>query len=524
MHDGQSTNAAHKRIIPSLLRKGEHPADVLNFIIDETVSRLGVRLGWTREKEIVPARRRVLAGYNNVLLDKYTPDMGVPLWLPGEFHSRWVEILDAGGTPMFHFADKFCVKARQGSKPGRNRGQGPAEDTGAPSGHKEEGDPKGQSKKFVLHAFVPFDLSSLPQREWVYGRHYQRRTVSATVAPGGFGKTTLCMVEGVAMATARSLLGEQPAERLRVWYHNGEDSLEELNRRLGAICLHYDIPQEELRGWLFMTSGNEIPLRVANGYGELKIHTPLVQAIEEGVAHNKIDVAILDPLVTLHNVSEQDNNKMDTVVRIFAAIADAQNCAIELAHHTRKLLAGSTSDYVVDDMRGASAIKDAVRAARMLNQMAEKDAEAVGIPEHERGSYFRVDRVKGNNAPPSKAVWRHFVNVELPNGDDVGVVVPWDFPGQGVQTPEKDAADRKAEHVFLQLLDKFVARGTNVSASGGPNYAPAKFAEEQDAKKAGVSKAALKAAMSRLLDGGRVVSEPTGRGDRRSRRLVPQKR
>jgi hypothetical protein len=99
-------------------------------------------------------------------------------------------------------------------------------------------------------------------------------------------------------------------------------------------------------------------------------------------------------------------------VRIFAAIADAQNCAIELAHHTRKLLAGSTSDYVVDDMRGASAIKDAVRAARTLNQMAEKDAEAVGIPEHERSAYFRVDRVKGNNAPPSKAVWRHFVNVE----------------------------------------------------------------------------------------------------------------
>ena len=74
------------------------------------------------------------------------------------------------------------------------------------------------------------------------------------------------------MATARNLLGKQPAERLRVRYHNGEDSLEELNRRLGAICLHYKIPQEELSEWFFMTSGNEMPLRVANGYGELKIY------------------------------------------------------------------------------------------------------------------------------------------------------------------------------------------------------------------------------------------------------------
>ena len=39
------------------------------------------------------------------------------------------------------------------------------------------------------------------------------------------------------------------------------------------------------------------------------------------------------------------------------------------------------------------------------------------------------------------------------------------------------------------------------------NYAPAKFAEEQEAKTARVSKAALKAAMNRLLDAGRVRTE-----------------
>jgi hypothetical protein len=223
-----------------------------------------------------------------------------------------------------------------------------------------------QGGAFELRPFVPFDLASLPPRAWLYGRHYQRRTVSATVAPGGFGKTTLCMVEAVAMATARTLLGEQPTERLHVWYHNGEDNLEELQRRLGAICLHYHIPQQELAGWFFMTSGNEVPLRVAKGYGDLRVDNLLVRCVSEQIAKHEIDVAILDPLVTLHGVEERDNGKMDTVVRIFAAIADAQTCSIELAHHTRKQLAGSTADYGVDDMRGASSVKDAVRAARML--------------------------------------------------------------------------------------------------------------------------------------------------------------
>src|SRR5262245_34230284 len=76
-----------------------------------------------------------------------------------------------------------------------------------------------------------------------------------TVAPGGTGKSSLEMVEGVSMATGRNLLGEEPRERVRVWYHNGEDNMDELNRRLAAICQYYDIPLEELPGWFFMTSG-----------------------------------------------------------------------------------------------------------------------------------------------------------------------------------------------------------------------------------------------------------------------------
>jgi hypothetical protein len=113
-----------------------------------------------------------------------------------------------------------------------------------------------------------------------------------------------------------------------------------------------------------------------------------------------------------------------------------------------------------------------------------------------------------------------FISVELPNGDHVGVVATWNFPGQGEQTPEKAAAEHRAEQMFLRLLDKFTARCVNVSANSGPTYAPAKFAGEREAKNAKISKAMLKAAMNRLLDAGRIRSEPYGRSDRTSSRLV----
>jgi RecA-family ATPase len=338
------------------------------------------------------------------------------------------------------------------------------------------------------------------------------------VAPGGTGKSSLVMVESISMATGRELLGEKPPERLRTWYHNGEDNLEELNRRLAGICQHYDIPLEELEGWFFMTSGNEVPLRVAQSYTQLQVQTDhrLVKCIAEQIGDNRIDAANFDPLVTLHAVPENDPGKMDGVVRIFSKIADTQNCAIDLSHHTRKLAPGAgADDYGIDDMRGAGSVKDAMRAVRMLNFMSKQDAEGAGLLEIERTTYFRIDRAKANYSAPSKtAIWRKFVNVDLPNGDAVGVVIPWQFPGQdGTPSPEKLEAERKAEHVFLEILRRLTLAGRFVGERGNHN-APYIFAKEREARMAKVGKAALDAAMRRLFDKGKIRIEEYMKADR----------
>jgi hypothetical protein len=46
-------------------------------------------------------------------------------------------------------------------------------------------------------------------------------------------------------------------------------------------------------------------------------------------------------------------------------------------------------------------------------------------------------------------VWRRFVNVELPNSDEVGVVVAWEFPGQDSPSAEMAQAERAAEAMFM---------------------------------------------------------------------------
>ena len=320
------------------------------------------------------------------------------------------------------------------------------------------------------------------------------------------------------MATARNLLDEQPKERCRVWLHNGEDPREELERRVVAVCQHYEIPQQELEGWLCLTSGTELGLKVANGYNELKIDAPLIDKITKTIVKYGFDVFIVDPLVTLHGVPESDNGKMDTVLRIFTRIANVCTCAIDIAHHTRKLIAGSTSENTVDDARGASAIRDAVRSLRVLNIMSLSEAGKLMLDEFERLFYFRVDQGKANTVPPARrATWRKFENVQLPNGDNVGVVTAWEYPDSG---PKRADAERKVDELFLRLLDRLWNQKRYLNDTSGATYAPAVFAREPEAKAARVSKAALADAMRRLFAAGAIAREAYGNPSRPYHRIV----
>jgi AAA domain len=62
------------------------------------------------------------------------------------------------------------------------------------------------AREITATPFVWRDPRMIPPRQWLYGKHYIRKFISATVAPGGLGKTSLVLVEKIAMATGKPLL------------------------------------------------------------------------------------------------------------------------------------------------------------------------------------------------------------------------------------------------------------------------------------------------------------------------------
>ena len=387
------------------------------------------------------------------------------------------------------------------------------EDTAEPQSEVE-------STPIEARPFRRFDPATLPAREWLYGGHYQRGIVTATVGPGGGGKSSLNLVELIAICTGRPLLGEQPVIRCKAWYHNAEDDEDEIYRRIAAVCQHYEIDQGELEGWLFVTSGISMPIKVAIARaGTVRVDKATTAAIIRTITDNEIGIASFDPLVAHHAATENATGDMDQVVREFARIANATDCATEIVHHTRKPAPGQEELGVVDS-RGAGAIINAVRSARVLNTMSKSEADGAGVDDVDRQLHFRIDRGKANMAPPTAARWYKFVGVEIPNGDNVGVATHWVFPGQGVATEEMAAAERKADELFMSLLVRFTMEGRKVSASAGANYAPSVFSKERGAKASKISKNALTAAMRRLFEAKRIRVEQTGGKEHYANRLV----
>lgn len=275
--------------------------------------------------------------------------------------------------------------------------------------------------------FVWRDPASLPPRRWLYKPHLIRGFVSLTVSPGGVGKSTLTLCEALALASGRSLLGVMPAERTRVWCWNGEDPTDEIERRIQAAMMHHQLRPSDLEGWLFTGSGRDADLVVAEqDRSGVAIATPVVDALIHFIGDNQIGAVVIDPFVSSHRVSENDNGAIDRVAKTWARIANATGCAVELVHHTRKTGGAEVS---VEDGRGASALLAAARHARTLRTMNEQEADSLGVERADRAAYVRIDGGKANLSPPATAaVWFRLANVQLPNGDYVQAASRWTPP------------------------------------------------------------------------------------------------
>jgi hypothetical protein len=305
------------------------------------------------------------------------------------------------------------------------------------NGHDKDAEMPEMPELPALAAYKAQPFEQIPLRQWLHARHYIRRFIVMTVAPGGYGKTALVLCNAIEMALGTGLLGPAPPVQLRVLYWNGEDPDDEIARRIAAVCLHYQIDPAELEGWLFL--GNKVKgkqrLAHLDRAGNVVINQPVFDHIDAFIRRERIDCAIIDPLLPFHRIPEAKNELMEEMIaNTFGELVERYNCCIELSHHTRKTQGGGAGEISVDDSRGGGAVTNVARSVRIINRMTKAEGEAAEVDPDHRRYYLRVSRDKVNLAPAESATWVHLRSQELPNGpaagqgDNVQVVAKWDYP------------------------------------------------------------------------------------------------
>jgi hypothetical protein len=301
-----------------------------------------------------------------------------------------------------------------------------------------EAKPEAKEPEFDFKPYVWTDPTTIPLRPWVYGS-LMRGIMVLTGAPGGLGKSSLTVVEALAMVTGKPLLGVEPAGLLRVAICNLEETRHEMMRKVQAAAKHYNISADDIGDRLFVNDKSTKLVMAVMDRNGLRIVRPVVERLVERLKEWKIDVLIVDPFVSTNRAPENDNNAQDEIAKEWGAIAERCNCAAHLVDHTRKL--GLDGEVTAESVRGGKAKVDASRATRVLNRMTQSQGDETGVKNHKL--YFRAYIDKDNYAPPAeKSDWYKLESVSLDNDPDavmfqgarcakddkVGVVIPWKYP------------------------------------------------------------------------------------------------
>lgn len=303
-----------------------------------------------------------------------------------------------------------------------------------PAGARTAANDTGSARAISATPYSWRDPRTLPPRPWMLGHWVLKGEVTAIVAPGGTGKSTIGAGIGLSLATARPLLGKRVHDGPHAaWLFNLEDGIDELERQVGAATIHHGIEEADCGDRLFLDSGITQPLKTATETRDgFTIDESTFDQLAATIRSRGIGAVIVDPFISSHTVSEASNEAIDAIVKRWKRLAQETGCAVVLVHHTKKL---GGREATAEDGRGAVALRDAARVVLALNPMGESEGKKLGVSDpFVRRSIVRVDMGKANRAPAENAAWIKLEGQDLGNGttsrpaDDVAVATAWERP------------------------------------------------------------------------------------------------
>lgn len=307
------------------------------------------------------------------------------------------------------------------------------------------------------------------------------------------------------------MLKRKVCEQTNVLLLNNEDDEVELKRRVASICQHFEINYSDLKDHLYIRSGYGSKFLIVTRDRDNKAVTTIDSTrLTEFCRRHSIGLVVIDPLISIHNVPENDNTEIEIVITEIRSIATKTGAAVLIIHHTKKT--GGDSEQHAGDTeagRGASSLIGAARMSFTLARMAKTTAEKFGIDWKIGNRLIRMDEGKSNfTLRSAEADWYEMQSVRLPNGDYVGVPVPFDMANIAKKkAKEKEDAKSQEQAVKITEIAATVAGGMTENEQPQPEVISAYMA------KTGKKETAAKSAVSMLPVGRENASSAMSKGN-----------
>ena len=368
--------------------------------------------------------------------------------------------------------------------------------------HAKPGDGNEEKKNGTLPplpfiSMAKWDNEPLPEREWAVPDRIPLRQPAIISGEGGAGKSCTTLHLCCAHSLARDWLGSMPEPGPAIFL-DAEDDEKELHLRTAAIAKYYGVTFDDLiKGGLHLLSfaGKDVVLATVARSGKVE-PTPLYEQILEAAGDIKPKMFGIASSANVFAGNENERAQVQQFVGLLTRIAVVANGSVQLISHPS--LTGISTDT---GLSGTTQWHNAVRARSYMKSIKPEAGE-------QPNSDLRELVFKKNQyGPISETIVLRYQN---------GLFLP--VPGMA--NLDKAARGAQAEEIFLVLLRRFTRENRVVSDKPGTSYAPALFAKEDEAIKAGLSSKNLAAAMRELFKAEKIWNEPYGRPSRPSYRIM----
>ncbi len=296
-------------------------------------------------------------------------------------------------------------------------------------------------------------IGEIETRPWVFGTILMNRTVTAVFAGPGAGKSMLKLILAAHLACGKDLLGHKCFKAGQTLVFDAEDDVKEMSRRLHAICVVYGLDLDTVRRNVCLVSQDDVLLQLTTSGPFPTINMEQVGHLIDKLRDPEVVAVMLGPLAELHSSSENDNIAMRYIMGVLRLIAQEGDVAVFVDHHTSKPPMASSQAWVGDQFagRGASSIPAAARRVITMYPASEDDCADLGVPVDQRKEFVRLDDGKVSYGKTGGPRWLRWREIRLWNGDDVGVLAPYDV---------KDSVENASRTMAHALITEMQAKSS----------------------------------------------------------------